>query len=73
MSGCNCAHCPHSCGNEEEVEKNEEQVSEESNDNDSSEDEAKNTANKKVERLKQAILNLGFKLENTTEGIRVSM
>ncbi|HAI73841.1 MAG TPA: hypothetical protein DCS28_02400 [Candidatus Moranbacteria bacterium] len=72
MSGCNCARCPHSCGDEKEPEKNgNKQIPEESND-DSSE-ETKITANKKIEKLKQAILNLGFKLEDTKKGIRVSM
>lgn len=70
-NSCNCAHCPHSCGDEEEVEKNDDEpanlpakaLAKEG---------AKATADK-VEKLKQAILNLGFKLEDTEKGIRVTM
>lgn len=76
-NSCNCAHCPHSCGDKEEIEKNDdEQISEESSDDTSSEKEpavVKATTTRKVEKLKQAILNLGFKLEDTEKGIRVTM
>lgn len=79
---CDCAQCPHHCGgNEEEVSpagKENVEATTPSNSNEASCDEdasslAKASANEKVDKLKKAIQALGFKLEDTKEGIKVTM
>jgi len=53
---CNCAQCPHHCGDEENNE----------------DDDARKEAQKKLKNLEDDIQALGFKTEETEEGIKVS-
>ncbi len=78
MSGCNCAHCPRSCSDEEDEnikEDSGEQNLEDSCGDDSEKEEpssAKAMAGEKIEKLKQAIIALGFSIEATEKGLRIS-
>jgi hypothetical protein len=53
---CDCSQCPHHCGDEDDDE----------------DDDAKKEAQKKIKNLEEDIQALGFKTEETEEGIKVS-
>ena len=54
---CNCAQCPHHCGEEEATE----------------DADAKKEAQKKLKNLEADIQALGFKIEEGKDGIKVTM
>ncbi|PJA86537.1 MAG: hypothetical protein CO141_04225 [Candidatus Moranbacteria bacterium CG_4_9_14_3_um_filter_42_9] len=59
-NSCDCGHCD--CGAEKNLEDNSAMQP----------SVAEITANKKVEKLKKSIEELGFKVEETPEGIKIS-
>ncbi|MFA5899079.1 MAG: hypothetical protein WC829_08195 [Hyphomicrobium sp.] len=54
---CNCAQCPHHCGDEEN----------------NADDDAEKEAQKKLKNLEDDIQALGFKTEEGEDGIKVTM
>ncbi len=79
---CDCSQCPHHCGRSEDADtpvdgNNEETTTSESNKSNEGEafDDEDTTASaiEKVDHLKKDIIELGFKLEDTEDGIRVTM
>ena len=57
---CNCSNCPHHCDDQEE-----------STEKDTLEEQTKN-ADKRIQKLKSDIKKLGFNLEETKDGLRIS-
>ncbi len=77
MSGCNCAHCHNHCGEEDneniKEDSGEQNLEDSSLENDNMDESASAKASAdKVEKLKQAIIALGFNIENTEKGLRIS-
>ncbi|MEI6587976.1 MAG: hypothetical protein WCO05_03450 [Candidatus Moraniibacteriota bacterium] len=72
---CDCSQCPHHCGEDDEINLPAEDTSTKPAPDDSEDNPLDNkvAAEEKIEKLKKAISDLGFKLEDTKEGIRVSM
>jgi hypothetical protein len=60
QNACNCSSCPHQCNNAVD------------NKNESMNDLAKLKAQKLIDSLKNDIQALGFKTEETEDGIKVS-
>jgi|APCry1669188970_1035186.scaffolds.fasta_scaffold174209_2 hypothetical protein len=59
QNSCNCSSCPHQCNNADD-------------ENESMDDLAKLKAQKLIDSLKNDIQALGFKTEETEDGIKVS-
>lgn len=73
---CDCSKCPHHCGgDDEDLEDKKEKADSSAPADDSTDDFSndENSAGEKVDKLKKAIAALGFKLEDTEQGIRVTM
>lgn len=65
---CNCASCPNHCGGEDEDKIDIKSLL----DGDEKDVEKVKKAKKQVEKLKKDIKKLGFKLDDTKDGLRVS-
>jgi hypothetical protein len=69
---CNCASCPHHCGSEDEDIDEDITDIKSLLDGDEKDVEKVKKAKKQVEKLKKDIKKLGFKLDDTKDGLRVS-